>query len=123
MKYLICILAILIASTTVYAQPDSIEYQYQNQLAKPVLCSPKMEVWNMLEEKSFEPAIRFKGINDFYIYIFMKQSMKKYDEVSEIKIFEVDPMETIACLISEGYGDGTLQFNRGFWDKLKGLSI
>jgi hypothetical protein len=62
------------------------------------------------------PVIRIKQESGFVTYIYFREDDMKAGAVSNMIIFEVDPTETSACVLTKGV-EGTIEFNGSFWNK------
>ena len=93
------------------------EEKYDFAVDKSLLCVPKQEMFDRMDRNYWIPVIRVKSEgSDFMTYIYFKEDDVVPGRVKNMIIFEVDPTETSACLITKGE-EGTIQFNGSFWNK------
>ena len=101
----------------VFSVSSIAEEKYDFAVDKSLLCVPKQEMFDRMDRNYWIPVIRVKSEgSDFMTYIYFKEDDVVPGRVKNMIIFEVDPTETSACLITKGE-EGTIQFNGSFWNK------
>ena len=101
----------------VFSVSSIAEEKYDFAVDKSLLCIPKQEMFDRMDRNYWIPVIRVKSEgSDFMTYIYFKEDDVVPGRVKNMIIFEVDPTETSACLITKGE-EGTIQFNGSFWNK------
>ena len=101
----------------VFSVSSIAEEKYDFAVDKSLLCVPKQEMFDRTDRNYWIPVIRVKSEgSDFMTYIYFKEDDVVPGRVKNMIIFEVDPTETSACLITKGE-EGTIQFNGSFWNK------
>ena len=106
-----------IAFLTVFAVSSIADDKYDFAVDKSLLCIPKQEMLDRMERDYWIPVIRTKQEDSgFTTYIYFKEDDVRPGKVNNMIIFEVDPTETSACVITKGE-EGTIQFNGSFWNK------
>ena len=101
----------------VFSVSSIAEEKYDFAVDKSLLCVPKQEMFDRMDRNYWIPVIRIKSEgSDFMTYIYFKEDDVVPGRVKNMIIFEVDPTETSACLITKGE-EGTIQFNGSFWNK------
>ena len=106
-----------IAFLTVFAVSSIADDKYDFAVDKSLLCIPKQEMLDRMERDYWIPVIRTKQEDSgFTTYIYFKEDDVRPGKVNNMIIFEVDPTETSACLVTKGE-EGTIQFNGSFWNK------
>ena len=106
-----------IAFLTVFAVSSVAEDEYDFAVDKSLLCVSKQEMFDRMDRDYWIPVIRVKSEgSDFTTYIYFQEDNVVPGKVTNMIIFEVDPTETSACLITKGE-EGTIQFNGSFWNK------
>ena len=102
---------------TVFTVSSIAEDKYDFAVDKSLLCISKQEMFDRMDRDYWIPVIRTKSEgSDFTTYIYFKEDDVVPGRVKNMLIFEVDPTETSACLITKGER-GTIQFNGNFWNK------
>ena len=102
---------------TVFAVSSIADDKYDFAVDKSLLCVSKQEMFSRMERDYWTPVIRVKSEgSEFTTYIYFKEDDVQSGRVVNMIIFEVDPTETSACLITKGER-GTIQFNGNFWNK------
>ena len=102
---------------TVFSISSIAEEKYDFAVDKSLLCIPKQEMFDRMDRNYWIPVIRVKSEgSDFMTYIYFKEDDVVPGRVKNMIIFEVDPTETSACVITKGE-EGTIQFNGSFWNK------
>ena len=102
---------------TVFAVSSIADDKYDFAVDKSLLCISKQEMFDRMDRDYWIPVIRVKSEgSDFMTYIYFKEDDVVPGRVKNMIIFEVDPTETSACLITKGER-GTIQFNGNFWNK------
>ena len=106
-----------IAFLTVFAVSSIADDKYDFAVDKSLLCIPKQEMLDRMERDYWIPVIRTKQEDSgFTTYIYFKEDDVRSGMVNNMIIFEVDPTETSACVLTKGE-EGTIQFNGSFWNK------
>tara|TARA_B100001996_G_C18348772_1_gene473129 strand:- start:227 stop:610 length:384 start_codon:yes stop_codon:yes gene_type:complete len=106
-----------IAFLTVFAVSSIADDKYDFAVDKSLLCIPKQEMLDRMERDYWIPVIRTKQEDSgFTTYIYFKEDDVRPGKVNNMIIFEVDPTETSACVLTKGE-EGTIQFNGSFWNK------
>ena len=101
----------------VFSVSSIAEEKYDFAVDKSLLCVPKQEMFDRMDRNYWIPVIRVKSEgSDFMTYIYFKEDDVVPGRVKNMIIFEVDPTETSACVITKGE-EGTIQFNGSFWNK------
>ena len=102
---------------TVFSVSSIAEEKYDFAVDKSLLCIPKQEMLDRMNQDYWVPVIRIKQKESgFTTYIYFKEDDVVPGRVKNMIIFEVDPTETSACVITKGE-EGTIQFNGSFWNK------
>jgi len=102
---------------TVFSISSIAEEKYDFAVDKSLLCIPKQEMFDRMDRNYWIPVIRVKSEgSDFMTYIYFKEDDVVPGRVKNMIIFEVDPTETSACVITKGE-EGTIEFNGSFWNK------
>ena len=102
---------------TVFAVSSIADDKYDFAVDKSLLCISKQEMFARMDRDYWIPVIRVKSEgSEFTTYIYFKEDDVVPGRVKNMLIFEVDPTETTACLITKGE-EGTIQFNGNFWNK------
>ena len=102
---------------TVFSISSIAEEKYDFAVDKSLLCVPKQEMFDRMDRNYWIPVIRVKSEgSDFMTYIYFKEDDVVPGKVKNMIIFEVDPTETSACVLTKGE-EGTIQFNGSFWNK------
>ena len=102
---------------TVFSVSSIAEEKYDFAVDKSLLCLPKQEMFDRLDKEYWIPVIRTKQEDSgFTTYIYFKEDDVRPGMVNNMIIFEVDPTETSACVLTKGE-QGTIQFNGSFWNK------
>ena len=102
---------------TVFAVSSVAEDKYDFAVDKSLLCISKQEMFDRMDRDYWIPVIRTKQEDSgFTTYIYFKEDTVVPGKVTNMIIFEVDPTETSACLVTKGE-EGTIQFNGSFWNK------
>ena len=102
---------------TVFAISSIADDKYDFAVDKSLLCISKQEMFDRMDRDYWIPVIRTKQEDSgFTTYIYFKEDDVRPGKVNNMIIFEVDPTETSACLITKGE-EGTIQFNGSFWNK------
>tara|TARA_B100000424_G_scaffold74206_1_gene55071 strand:+ start:216 stop:599 length:384 start_codon:yes stop_codon:yes gene_type:complete len=106
-----------IAFLTVFAVSSIADDKYDFAVDKSLLCISKQEMFSRMDRDYWIPVIRTKQEDSgFTTYIYFKEDNVIPGKVNNMIIFEVDPTETSACVITKGE-EGTIQFNGSFWNK------
>ena len=101
----------------VFSVSSIAEEKYDFAVDKSLLCVPKQEMFDRMDRNYWIPVIRVKSEgSDFMTYIYFKEDDVVPGRVKNMIIFEVDPTETSACVLTKGE-EGTIQFNGSFWNK------
>ena len=101
---------------TVFSVSSIAEEKYDFAVDKSLLCIPKQEMIDRMDNTYWVPVIRIKQDSGFTTYIYFREDDMKAGAVSNMIIFEVDPSETSACVLTKGV-EGTIEFNGSFWNK------
>jgi len=101
---------------TVFSVSSIAEEKYDFAVDKSLLCIPKQEMIDRMDNTYWVPVIRIKQESGFVTYIYFREDDMKAGAVSNMIIFEVDPTETSACVLTKGV-EGTIEFNGSFWNK------
>ena len=101
---------------TVFSVSSVAEEKYDFAVDKSLLCIPKQEMIDRMNSAYWVPVIRIKQESGFVTYIYFREDDMKAGAVSNMIIFEVDPTETSACVLTKGV-EGTIEFNGSFWNK------
>lgn len=101
---------------TVFSVSSIAEEKYDFAVDKSLLCIPKQEMIDRMDSTYWVPVIRIKQDSGFTTYIYFREDDMKAGAVSNMIIFEVDPSETSACVLTKGV-EGTIEFNGSFWNK------
>ena len=101
---------------TVFSVSSIAEEKYDFAVDKSLLCIPKQEMIDRMDNTYWVPVIRIKQDSGFVTYIYFREDDMKAGAVSNMIIFEVDPTETSACVLTKGV-EGTIEFNGSFWNK------
>jgi len=101
---------------TVFSVSSIAEEKYDFAVDKSLLCIPKQEMIDRMDNTYWVPVIRIKQDSGFTTYIYFREDDMKAGAVSNMIIFEVDPTETSACVLTKGV-EGTIEFNGSFWNK------
>jgi len=101
---------------TVFSVSSIAEEKYDFAVDKSLLCIPKQEMIDRMNNTYWVPVIRIKQESGFVTYIYFREDDMKAGAVSNMIIFEVDPTETSACVLTKGV-EGTIEFNGSFWNK------
>jgi hypothetical protein len=101
---------------TVFSVSSIAEEKYDFAVDKSLLCIPKQEMIDRMNNTYWVPVIRIKQESGFVTYIYFREDDMKAGAVSNMIIFEVDPSETSACVLTKGV-EGTIEFNGSFWNK------
>lgn len=101
---------------TVFSVSSIAEEKYDFAVDKSLLCIPKQEMIDRMDSTYWVPVIRIKQDSGFTTYIYFREDDMKAGAVSNMIIFEVDPTETSACVLTKGV-EGTIEFNGSFWNK------
>ena len=102
---------------TVFSVSSIAEEKYDFAVDKSLLCISKQEMFDRMDKNYWIPVIRVKQKDsDFTTYIYFQEDDVVTGKVKNMIIFEVDPTETSACLVTKGE-EGTIQFNGSFWNK------
>ena len=101
---------------TVFSVSSIAEEKYDFAVDKSLLCIPKQEMIDRMNNTYWVPVIRIKQDSGFTTYIYFREDDMKAGAVSNMIIFEVDPSETSACVLTKGV-EGTIEFNGSFWNK------
>ena len=101
---------------TVFSVSSIAEEKYDFAVDKSLLCIPKQEMIDRMDNTYWVPVIRIKQDSGFTTYIYFREDDMKANAVSNMIIFEVDPSETSACVLTKGV-EGTIEFNGSFWNK------
>ena len=102
---------------TVFAVSSIADDKYDFAVDKSLLCISKQEMFDRMDRDYWIPVIRTKQEDSgFTTYIYFKEDTVVPGKVTNMIIFEVDPTETSACVITKGE-EGTIQFNGSFWNK------
>ena len=101
---------------TVFSVSSIAEEKYDFAVDKSLLCIPKQEMIDRMNNTYWVPVIRIKQDSGFTTYIYFREDDMKAGAVSNMIIFEVDPTETSACVLTKGV-EGTIEFNGSFWNK------
>jgi len=101
---------------TVFSVSSIAEEKYDFAVDKSLLCIPKQEMIDRMDNTYWVPVIRIKQESGFVTYIYFREDDMKAGAVSNMIIFEVDPSETSACVLTKGV-EGTIEFNGSFWNK------
>tara|TARA_B100001113_G_scaffold351925_1_gene352114 strand:- start:200 stop:583 length:384 start_codon:yes stop_codon:yes gene_type:complete len=102
---------------TVFSVSSIAEEKYDFAVDKSLLCLPKQEMFDRLDKEYWIPVIRTKQEDSgFTTYIYFQEDDARPGKVNNMIIFEVDPTETSACVLTKGE-QGTIQFNGSFWNK------
>jgi len=101
---------------TVFSVSSIAEEKYDFAVDKSLLCIPKQEMIDRMDSTYWVPVIRIKQESGFVTYIYFREDDMKAGAVSNMIIFEVDPTETSACVLTKGV-EGTIEFNGSFWNK------
>ena len=102
---------------TVFTVSSIADDKYDFAVDKSLLCISKQEMFDRMDKNYWVPVIRMKQQDSgFVTYIYFQEDDVVPGKVKNMIIFEVDPTETSACLITKGE-EGTIEFNGSFWNK------
>jgi len=102
---------------TVLSVSSIAEEKYDFAVDKSLLCISKQEMFDRMDKNYWVPVIRMKQQDSgFVTYIYFQEDDVVPGKIKNMIIFEVDPTETSACLITKGE-EGTIEFNGSFWNK------
>jgi|TARA_B100000497_G_C7605564_1_gene363724 hypothetical protein len=101
---------------TVLSVSSIAEEKYDFAVDKSLLCISKQEMLDRMSRNYWVPVIRTKQESGFTTYIYFKEDDTKPGAVNNIIIFEIDPTETSACVLTMGK-EGTIEFNGSFWNE------
>ena len=101
---------------TVLSVSSIAEEKYDFAVDKSLLCISKQEMLDRMSRNYWVPVIRTKQKSGFTTYIYFKEDDTKPGAVNNIIIFEIDPTETSACVLTMGK-EGTIEFNGSFWNE------
>ena len=102
---------------TVFTVSSIADDKYDFAVDKSLLCISKQEMFDRMNQDYWVPVIRMKQEDSgFVTYIYFQEDDVVPGKIKNMIIFEVDPTETSACLITKGE-EGTIEFNGSFWNK------
>ena len=102
---------------TVFTVSSIADDKYDFAVDKSLLCISKQERFDRMDKNYWVPVIRMKQqYSGFVTYIYFQEDDVRPGKVKNMIIFEVDPTETSACVITKGE-EGTIEFNGSFWNK------
>jgi len=102
---------------TVFTVSSIADDKYDFAVDKSLLCISKQEMFDRMDKNYWVPVIRMKQEDSgFVTYIYFQEDDVVPGKIKNMIIFEVDPTETSACLITKGE-EGTIEFNGSFWNK------
>jgi len=102
---------------TVFTVSSIADDKYDFAVDKSLLCISKQEMFDRMDKNYWVPVIRMKQQDSgFVTYIYFQEDDVVPGKIKNMIIFEVDPTETSACLITKGE-EGTIEFNGSFWNK------
>jgi len=101
---------------TVFSVSCIAEEKYDFAVDKSLLFISKEEMLDRMSKNYWVPVIRTKQERGFTTYIYFKEDDMKPGAVNNIIIFEIDPTETSACVLTMGK-EGTIEFNGSFWNE------
>jgi len=102
---------------TVFSISSIAEEKYDFAVDKSLLCISKQEMLDRMNQDYWVPVIRIKQKGSgFTTYIYFLEDRMKAGAISNMIIFEIDPTETSACVLTMGE-ERTIEFNGSFWNK------